>query len=328
MCSTNLRFGISDLRSDPPILAANPSGNRCNPDGVNEKRARCSLWVVTLSAPHLLEFVARMTEPGANPKQRRVPGRPGPDSTLDDVRQRLVDAGIDLLLARGVEVGLGHLSLSDAIGAAGVTRSTAYRSLSDDELAPQAVLHRELLTYILSRYSRTASMASMRAEVDDELERQAKNVSSTDQEDRVHAMRAIIRVGANASYANMIRTPERAILSAIASAMRSSGVDDWRLDALIEGETALLELFVELYGGLAELFGYRLKPPLTIGQFTTAGISLIEGIGLRHGINPELQIIERPTGFGDATESWTLFAVAFEALFLGFFEPIEQTKPA
>ena len=83
--------------------------------------------------------------------------RPGPDSTLEDVRAKLVNAGTKLLRERGAELGLGNITLSDAIAEAGVSRSTSYRSLAHDTLAPQAVLHQEILTQLLTRYSRVTT---------------------------------------------------------------------------------------------------------------------------------------------------------------------------
>ncbi len=58
-----------------------------------------------------------------------------------------------------------------------------------------------------------------------------------------------------------------------------------------------------------------------------AGASLVEGIAMRHGFNDEITMIERPTGPGEATEEWSLFAVAFEAVFIGMCEPIDPTTP-
>ena len=46
---------------------------------------------------------------------------------------------------------------------------------------------------------------------------------------------------------------------------------------------------------------------------------------MRHGFNDEITMIERPTGPGEATEEWSLFAVAFEAVFIGMCEPIDPT---
>ena len=258
-------------------------------------------------------------------KQKR---RPGPESTLDEVRAQLIAAGTKLLEERGVDVGLAHITLSDAIAEAGVTRSTAYRSLADDDLAPQAVLHRALLTSLLTRNSRAVSIDAIGVAVSKELENQTANMASDDIADRTRALRAIIRVGAAESYNGVAASRERSTLTAIYGALRSlDEEDDWRYQALVKGEIGLTEVFTTMYEGLAELFGYRIKSIYTLEQFTGIAASLIEGIALRHGINPHIGPMYRPTGEGGELESWTAFATAFEALFIGFFELDNPDEP-
>lgn len=254
--------------------------------------------------------------------------RPGPDSTLDEVRSKLIAAGGELLLERGVDLGLGEVALSDAIKRAGVTRSTAYRSLAHDELAPQAVLHRALMHNLLSRYTQGDNREPIQDAIADELESHAAALADGTTQERTWALRSIIRVGANYSYQNVIDSPERSILTAMYGALRSStGGSDWRHDALTEGERSLNTVFSNLYGGLAALFHHRLRRPYTMDQFTAAGASLLEGMAMRHGFNDELVMIDRPTGPDGSAEQWTLYAIAFEAMFMGMFEPEDLANP-
>lgn len=253
--------------------------------------------------------------------------KPGPESTLDDVRAKLVTAGIQLLRERGVDVGLAEVPLSDAIAAAGVTRSTAYRSLAHEDLNPQAALHRELLTYLLRRYNQGDAKVSIEHAVTEELARHEHALRSDDVRLRTAALRGVIRVGANASYQQVIESPERSILTAIYGALQSSPQSDWRRDALAEGEAGLTAMFTELYTQLADLFGYGPKPSFTMAQFTAAGASLLEGIAMRHGVNDLVTMIDRPTGPSGSPQAWSLFAISFEALFVGMCEPQNPTDP-
>lgn len=256
-----------------------------------------------------------------------APRRPGPESTLEQTKALLIGAAIELLRERGIDVGLSHIPLSDTIARAGVTRSTAYRSLADDELTPQAVLHREILLYLLTRYTRGDTINSIGSQIASELERHNESLNAGNVEQRTIAMRGVIRVGANSSYVDVIESPERAILTAIYGALQSSTEVDWRHHAIAEGERGLTQMFTELYGGLAELFQYEIKPPFSMHQFTTAAASLIEGIAMRHGFNDQVTMIDRPTGIDGASEPWTLFAVAFESMFIGMFEPADAGNP-
>lgn len=254
--------------------------------------------------------------------------RPGPDSTLDEVRAKLIDAGITLLRARGVDLGLSDITLSAAIAEAGVTRSTAYRSLADDDLAPQAVLHRELLAYLLTRYNRTDTRTTLEAAINAELDHHVDTLASGSAAERTSAMRSIIRIGANTSYQAVIDSPERSILTAIYGSLRSSPAPaDWRHQAIIEGERGLASMFTELYSGLVALFAYRVKAPFTLNQFTAAAASLVEGLAMRHGFNDELTMIQRATGPGGEMQEWSLFAVSFEAMFMGMCEPNNPDEP-
>jgi len=255
------------------------------------------------------------------------PRRPGPESTLDQARELLISAAIELLRERGIDVGLGHIPLSDTIARSGVTRSTAYRSLADDELAPQAVLHREILLYLLTRYTRGDTINTLGIEIGTELDRHRDILEAGDVAGRTMVMRSIIRIGANASYRDVIKSPERSILTGIYGALQSSAQVDWRHHALAEGERGLTQMFSELYEGLAGLFQYQVKEPFTLDQFSSAGASLIEGIAMRHGFNDFVTDIERPTGFNGAMESWSLFAIAFESMFIGMFEPMNPDDP-
>jgi AcrR family transcriptional regulator len=254
--------------------------------------------------------------------------RPGPDSTLDDVRARLVDAGAKLLRERGAELGLANITLSDTIAEAGVSRSTSYRSLAHQDLAPQAVLHQEILTQLLTRNSRNTNAEAIQAAIVNELKRHDLALRGGSCQDRTNALRSIIRVGANTSFAHVVESTERSLLTAVCGSLRSSPAPpDWRHVALREGEHNITELFSNLYGRLAEVFDYGMRAPFTMNQLSAAGASLVEGISMRHGFNQHVAMIDRPTGPGDTIEEWSLFAVSFESLFRGMCQPRNTESP-
>lgn len=253
-----------------------------------------------------------------------APKRPGPESTLADVRERLLDAAVASLERQGVDVGLDHIKLADVIEAAGVGRSSAYRSLADDSHAPQEVLHREMLAQILQRHHRQTNLSIVTEATLAELDRQRANLDTGQPDLRAHAIRALIRVGAEASYREVVASVERAILISSYGALRSSAVRDWRHDALVRGEAVLASLFGELYAGLSAIVGYRLRTEMTMEHFSTAIAGLLEGLAMRDGVSPYLERIERSTGPEGETEEWTLFAIGFEGIYSVFFEPIPE----
>ena len=250
--------------------------------------------------------------------------RPGPESTLADVRDQLVAEAVEQIERFGVDIGLDHIKLADVIEATGVGRSSAYRSLADDTLAPQEVLHRELFAQILGRHHRQTNLSIVTAATMDELARQQPNLDSGDPERRAAAIRGLIRVGSAASYHEVVASIERAILISSYGALRSSPGQDWRHDALRRGEQVLATLFGELYAGLSEIVGYRLRDGLSMEQFSTAIAALLEGLAMRDGFSEHLVGIDRPTGPDGEIESWTLFAIGFEGIYGVFFEPIPE----
>lgn len=253
--------------------------------------------------------------------------RPGPDSTLDECRNKLIQAAIALMRRRGVNLGLDNISLSDAICEAGVTRSTAYRSLADDHLAPQAVLRRELLLYLLMRYTRQENREAIRVAVEQELERHQARLESNDVVERTVAMRAIIRAGTNISYENAVASPERAILIALYGALRSTDTHDWRHEALADGERGMTVMFSSFYVDLLEVFDYQFKQGCTIERLTLSAAALLEGLAMRDGFNDELVMVDRASGPGGAVEKWSLFALGFESLVVGMCEPRNRENP-
>lgn len=255
--------------------------------------------------------------------------RPGPESTLDDVRRRLVEAATTALLSSGIEIGLRQLKLSEAIAATGIARATAYRALAHDAREPQEELQQAVMLGLLARKAREESHNAAEQALAREFAQQRLNLESGDIADRTRALRAIIRVGCEASYDEASSSTERSILMSFYGSIASQGdaVSRDRQLALIEGERGVERLFTATYTKFASLFGYRLRDRYSIEQFATAVVGLIEGLAVRAGVSRHIAQIPRPTGPGGTIEEWTLFGVAFEGLFVAFFEPESSDSP-
>lgn len=255
--------------------------------------------------------------------------KPGPESTLEDVRALLIQTGVDDLLAAGLGTGVERLKLADVIEAAGVSRATAYRSLFDEALNPQETMRRDVLKYVVGGTTRHERLASTSAAATAEFIRQADALASSNVEVRTHAMRSILRVAANCNFFEVAASRERAILTAMSGALRSIPAD--RLpeerDALRSGEESISHQFIEMYAAFSELFGYRLQSHYEPQHFATAMASVVDGTVMRDGYSDFLADIKRPTGPDGAEESWTLFATLFEATYLAFWEPKDAVNP-
>lgn len=249
--------------------------------------------------------------------------RPGPESTLEGVRNQLVRAGLDALLANGVELGLGRIKLSDAISDAGVTRATAYRSLADPDLSPQEKLRAEVMSRVLQRGARPGNAAVLRnvgAALLDEFEDQ---LASDDVAVRTWVLRELIRVTSAAIQDALATSNERSILLAASGAVASQATSaemESQLGDLRKGEQALLEGFCNAYRGLMPIFGLTLRPGLELMEFATTVAALSEGLVLRSHVNDHTAGAELPTGVDGEMQTWSLQGLGVVGLVRNFFE--------
>jgi hypothetical protein len=278
---------------------------------------------IAISAPSATSTGQPAT--GESPTGRR----PGPESTLAQVREDLIEAALVQLLDSGVVIGLTPITLSAAIEATNSARATAYRSLADPARSPQDKLRLEALLRLLARRSRDENHERVSNAVGHLFEQQRALYHSADIADRTRLLRAMIRVGAGTSYRSVAASTERAILIAAYGASKSQGthVDPAQLEQLTRGEQTVSEHFGDLYQAFADLFGYRLKPPFTIDQFATVVASLVEGMAMRSHVSEVLQPLYLATDEDGATEDWELFGIAFEGLFTTFWEPVSTSDP-
>jgi hypothetical protein len=98
--------------------------------------------------------------------------------------------------------------------------------------------------------------------------------------------------------------------------------------ALVDGQDAFNEKIEEVYLGVADALGFRVRPPLTLRQFTVAADVLGQGIGLRDQFDSRhMDSIWLPTGLNGEEQEWTLFAIGFESLVRQFFEIDPDWRP-
>ena len=90
--------------------------------------------------------------------------------------------------------------------------------------------------------------------------------------------------------------------------------------ALVEGYELFTKQLEEIYAGMADLLGMRLREQLTMRQFTISVEGLAEGCALRNRVDhSDMDGILRPTGLHGELQEWTLFAVGLEGLVRQFF---------
>ena len=91
--------------------------------------------------------------------------------------------------------------------------------------------------------------------------------------------------------------------------------------ALRTGYEAFTGRIEEIDAAMTAHLGFRLREQFTLRQFAIAVDLLGQGYGLRSRVDDSVRdVIVRRTGPLGEPQEWTLFAVAFEALVLQFFE--------
>lgn len=261
--------------------------------------------------------------------ERRVSRRPGPESTLAEVRAQLIRAGVDLLAEHGVSLGLDHLKLSSLVEITGVTRATAYRSLADDHLNPQEKIRFDVLSQVLVRETGPGNSHLVSDVISEALTDYGKDLDSPDLVRRSAVLREVIRRGAAASYTAVASSSERAILFAAYGSITSQrgAAPSWQLERLRSGEASLIHAFAAIYRDMAALFQLQLRVGVTLEHLATIIASFTEGLGLRTQVNAHLDEIMLPSGRDGELLPWTLNGIGIEAIVARFFEPIDPADP-
>ena len=99
-------------------------------------------------------------------------------------------------------------------------------------------------------------------------------------------------------------------------------------EALLKSYESIMRDTAELYTAVLDYLGFRVKAPLTMTQGAAAIQALAEGSGLREMVDEQpRQTIRLPTGIDGQSEEWTIFGMALHTLVRGFIEPIPGWEP-
>lgn len=232
--------------------------------------------------------------------------------TGEETRALLLRVGMQMLLERGVAAGVQHIRLQDVLRRAGLTTGAAYRLWAD-----QTDYQRDLAVSMMRlRVSGPADYA--REAVVDLVERGASG-------DEVIQAAAWVHV--RAAWRDVDDPTEEVDAHSflIALALRTTA-HTW--PELKEASQARHQestaAFNEFYQYLMDVYGLRMRAPLTVSDFTDALAALGEGFAVR-----ALEGVDHPvydaSGEHEIPEGrWTLFALAVRALVNEFMIPVDQ----
>jgi hypothetical protein len=151
-------------------------------------------------------------------------------------------------------------------------------------------------------------------------------------EARRAALRELCRIGGNANINALAESDNWSLWFSVWSQASVGEITDQKKAlqvALLRGYETVTDMYEETYQALLDLLGFRIRPGMTMRQFTVSVGALAEGCTLRNRVDGDMGGLFLPTGPDGEDQEWTLFAVGAEALALRFFElDPDWTPPA
>ena len=224
--------------------------------------------------------------------------------SAEETRRLILDSALHLLLERGASAGVQHIRLQEVLNDVGLTSGAAYRIWAD-----QDEFHRDLAVEMV-RLRIAPPADSARAAIQDAL------VNGT--------MDDVIRAAAmdHVTYASRFHLePSSRVSHAFitARALRTAaGAWPELRAASAERHDESVTAFARFYSEHIPRYGYRMRSPFTIRDFSEAMAALGEGFAVRsaEGLDHPILIIgegeEAPAG------EWTLLGLSIRALIEAF----------
>ncbi len=238
----------------------------------------------------------------------------------------MVEIGLRQLQEQGVGIGVDHLTLEAACSEGAIPRSSSNAAWAiDDDYTPQVVYQRAVLkAWLLERESSMFADAAQEA-----------LVTLFADEDNPPSASSIVRTAIQAAFVagygdergqRDFLSTDMALRYAIASQpkdLRDEEVASWLREGELSNRANRIE---DSYKPLGTLLGMRPKPAIGEVAYELFGIvvaSLVEGIGLRNQVLPELNL-DVPLIAVEGETPGLLIGLCVEAMIPVFFEPIPE----
>jgi hypothetical protein len=252
-----------------------------------------------------------------------------PRHSRDDIRSLLLEAAQAILREEGLGVGTDTLTFKRVY--ARVEQNTGLR------LTNASVIRR--VWENLADY-RTDVLLGIAAdenhvEMDETFEALAlaptlERLDLSTLEQRSSALTELCRVAGNANILSIGDSENWSLWFGVWSQATAGEITEQKQrlqSALLKGYESVTDMYTDTFQALADLIGYRLRPGLTMRQFTVSVGALAEGCSLRNRVEGDTDGILLSTGPDGEVQEWSLFAVGAEALARRFFEPDPDWPP-
>ncbi len=214
-------------------------------------------------------------------------------------RRALLDAGIRLLQDRPGESGVKKIRATEVSREAGVSHGAFY-----GHWASQDDYRRDLLAEVLSP-------ASVHQQTSDALNEML---------DAVHlGLDEVVRLGCNANFDSMTTDPRWPIGIGL-----HADPDEETQTLLQEQYRIVTETWEPFYRKMIDSYGLEMRPPFTTSTMAVILTAIVEGIALRHHVEPSsTESVVDP----ETNDTWSLFGMIVLALVPSITRPKGHRDP-
>ena len=231
-----------------------------------------------------------------------------PRRSLDQTRTFLLDNGVELLLAKGVEATVGSIPLIDVCRHAGLTTAgSAYKIW-----ATQDDFRTDLLRHALA--------------IPTNARKTVEPLICAIVDGKADTIRELNRI-ASAHNATLNMSSEHYRL--FVALWCAAGSEPVLAQNIQESDASLLRDFTVIYENLIAGYGRVWNPPFNAALLATTLSALLEGLTIRARYAPDRVPADliRPTGPDGSDQTWHLFACAAEAILELFTSPVHDSSP-
>lgn len=231
--------------------------------------------------------------------------------TAEDTRRLILEAGIQMLLERGVTAGVQHIRLQEVLRSVGLTTGAAYRIWTD-----QDDFHRDLAVAMVQlRFAPPVTSATIAV----------RDIVAADGplEDVVRAATLDQVTYSSKFHLEPESRDSHAFLTALALRTAAGAWPELR-EASAERHRESIDAFAGFYEALLHRFGRRMRAPLTIVDFTEAMAALGEGFAIRAAEGLDHPVYDIPDDAEVPTGEWTLFGIATMGMIEAFTIPVSD----
>ncbi len=242
-------------------------------------------------------------------------------------REQLVSYGMAQLGREGLSVDLSQFRVDVAAVACGIDPVAARQIWEGPDDEADAAFGRAVLHGILGRQLSDAVDQSVVTSMVEVITRSLDQAAARD-DLSVDERRALIQDLCRSASAVALDLPKtspswRAFVVVSTLIFAHPDANEWLVDAWDENRADTTPRLTNLYSVLPGMFGMQLRYCYSWEQLLATMSAVGEGLIMRHESLGDAAMVQRATGPNGEVETWSLLAVAAEAIFQQFFEPID-----